>query len=402
MKEIYLDNAATTPCDPKVLKAMAPFWSENFGNPSSFNDAGREAKKALDQSRQKIARILGAKNQEVIFTSSATESNNLAILGTIRALKNKKSKIITTKIEHQSVLEPIKKLEKEGIKIHYLSVNEEGLIDLNEFKKNLTPDTVLISIIYADNETGSVQPIKKLAKIIKEFRKNNPYPYFHIDAAQAINHLDMNVNNLGVDLMTVSSHKIYGPKGIAGLYIRRGTKIEPLTYGGGQEFNLRPATEATPLIVGFAKALELNQKSKIKNKKYQESLRAYFVNGLYKLFPTIKINGPENQQNRIPHIINVTFPGIENEQLLLYLDKYGIRASAGSACASYNIEPSHVLLAIGLSKEEARSSIRISLGRQTTKTDLDYVLKVLPKVVKKIKELYPKDLKRYYYHGRTN
>ncbi|TSC91166.1 MAG: cysteine desulfurase [Parcubacteria group bacterium Gr01-1014_2] len=406
MREVYLDNAATTPCDQEVLKAMAPFWSKIYGNPSSFNDAGREAKKALDQSRQKIARILGAKNQEIIFTSSATEANNLAILGTIQALKNKKSKIITTKIEHQSVLGPIKKLEKEGIKIHYLSVNEEGLIDLNEFKKNLTPDTVLISIIYANNETGSVQLIKKLAKIIKEFKKNSQLtthnlqlPYFHIDAAQA-GSLDINVNNLGVDLMTVSSHKIYGPKGIALLYAKRETKIEPLTYGGGQEFNLRPATEAIPLIVGFAKALEITNNLQQTTYNKQEKLKEYFINKLKELFPIIKINGPENQQNRIPHIINVTLPGIENEQLLLHLDKYGIRASAGSACTSKEIEPSHVLLAIGLSKEEARSSIRFSFGK-TSKADLDYVLKILPKVVKKIKELYPKDLKKYYY-GRTN
>ena len=218
MSEIYLDNAATTPCDPKVLKAMEPFWSKIYGNPSSFNDVGRKAKKAIDQSRQKIARTLGAKNQEIIFTSSATEANNLAILGTIKSLKNKGSKIVTTRIEHQSVLEPVKKLEKEGIKVHYLSVNKEGLIDLNEFKKALTPDVLLISIIYTNNEIGSIQPIKKISKIIKEFRnskfeiRDSSYPYFHIDAAQAANHLDINVNNLGVDLMTISSHKIYGPK----------------------------------------------------------------------------------------------------------------------------------------------------------------------------------------------
>lgn len=396
-KEIYLDNAATTPCDSKILKAMEPYWSKIYGNPSSFNDAGREAKKTLDQSRQKIARTLGAKNQEVIFASSATETNNLAIFGIAKTLKDKNHKIITTSIEHQSVLEPIKKLGEYGFKIHYLSVNKEGLIDLNELKKALTPETVLISIIYANNETGSVQPIKKISKIIKEFKKDSEYPYFHTDAAQAAGHLDINVNNLGVDLMTVSSHKIYGPKGIAALYVRRGTKIEPIIYGGGQEFGLRSATEAVPLIVGLAKALEITNIKKVITSSKQEKLRAYFIKNLRDLFPKIKINGPENPKDRVPHIINLTFPGIENEQLLLHLDKYGIRASAGSACTSHEIEPSHVLLALGLPKEAARSSIRISLARETSKADLDYILKILPKVVKKIEGLYPKELKKHYY-----
>lgn len=417
MEEIYLDNAATTPCDPKALKAMGPFWSEIYGNSSSFNDAGRKAKKALNQARGKIARLLGAKNQEIIFTSSATEANNLAIFGTANGLKNKSwstqnnlsarpssqsvessgYKIITTTVEHHSVLEPIKKLEKDGIKIHYLPVSKEGLINLNEFKKTLTPDTALVSIIYTNNEIGSIQPIKKIAKILKDFKKDSAFPYFHTDAAQAAGHLDINVNNLGVDLMTISSHKIYGPKGIAALYIRRGTRIEPLFYGGGQEFGVRSATEPVPLIVGFSRALELAEKKQKENIKKGEFLRNYFIGKLKEIIPEVKINGPENEQNRVPHIISATFPKIENEQLLLYLDKYGIRASAGAACASSDIEPSHVLLAIGLKKNEARSTIRFSLGRQITKDNLDYVLKILPKVINKIKSLYPDNLKKYYY-----
>lgn len=397
MKEIYLDNAAATSCDPKVLKEMKPYWSSVFGNSSSFNDAGRKAKTAMDAARKKIARILGAKDQEIIFTSSATESNNLAILGTGGIIKNNNFKIITTKADHHSVLEPIKKLEKDGAKVIYLSTNKEGLIKLEEFKKALNPDTILVSIIYASNEIGSIQPIKKISKIIKESKNKSGYPYFHIDAAQAVAYLDMNVNNLGVDLMTLSSSKIHGPKGIAALYVRQGTKIEPLIYGGGQEFGLRSATQAVPLIVGFAKALEITERSKVKNKKKIEELRKYLIEGLKKTLPSVKINGPENPLGRVPSIINSTFPGIENEQLLLYLDKYKIRASAGSACASYDIEPSHVLRAIGLSKKEARSSIRFSLGRKNTKAEIDYVLKILPKMVKKVKGLYPKDLKKYYY-----
>lgn len=400
MREVYLDNAATTPCDPKVLKEMEVYWSKIYGNPSSFNDAGRKAKKAIDQSRQKIARLLGARNQEIIFTSSVTEANNLVTLGIAKTLP-KNSEIITTSIEHQSVLEPIKKLGEYGFKIHYLSVNKEGLIDLKEFEKTLTPKTALVSIIYANNEIGSVQPIKKIAKIIKESKKDSEYPYFHTDAAQAAGHLDINVNNLGIDLMTVSSQKIYGPKGIAALYIRRGTKIEPIIYGGGQEWGLRSSTEAVPLIAGFAKAMEIMNSKKLKAKSQQEKLRNYLISKLKESLPVIKINGPENLKDRVPHIINLTFPGIENEQLLLHLDKHRIRASAGSACSSKEIEPSHVLIAIGLSKNEARSSVRFSLGRQTTKTDLDYVLKILPKVVKKIEKLYPKDLKKHYY-GRIS
>src|SRR3989344_334361 len=400
MKEIYLDNAATTPCDQKILKKMESFWSKIYGNPSSFNDAGRNSKKNLDEARTKIAKILGAKNQEIIFTSSATESNNLAVFGVFKDLKNKKAEIITTPIEHPSILGPIKKLEKDGAKVHYLSVNKEGLIDLNEFKKTLTPDTVLVSIIYVNNEIGTIQPIKKIAKTVKEFRKNNPYPYLHIDAAQAGN-LDINVNNLGVDLMTLSSHKIYGPKGAAALYVRRGIEIEPIMYGGGQEFNLRPSTEAVPLIIGFASALEKTQKSKIKTLENQERLRNYFINELKRSVLTAKINGPKEKQNRNPNIINMTFPTIENEKLVLQLDKYGIRASAGSACTSKNIEPSHVLLAVGLSKKETRSSIRFSLGNKTSQADLSYVLKILPKMVKKIEGLYPKDLKKHYY-GRVD
>lgn len=397
-KEIYLDSAATTPCDPAVLKTMEPYWSEDYGNPSSFNDAGRKAKKALDEARQKIARTLGAKNQEVIFTSSATEANNLAVFGITKALKKTvaQSHIVTTNIEHHSVLEPIKTLEKEGTRVTFMPVNKGGLIKLDELKKLIEPGTILVSIIYANNEIGSIQPIKKISKIIKEIKKDG-LPYFHIDAAQAAGHLDINVNNLGVDLMTISSHKIYGPKGAAALYIRRETKIYPLTFGGGQEWGLRSATETVPLIVGFAKALEITNGKKQVANSTQGKLRNHLVDGLKKIFPEVKINGPENPKDRVPHIINATFPEIESEQLLLYLDKYGIRASAGSACTSREIEPSHVLLAIGLSKEAARSSIRFSLGRKTSKADLDYILKILPKVVKRIEKLYPKDLKKHYY-----
>jgi len=399
-KEIYLDNAASTPVDKEVLKAMNPYWSKIYGNPSSFNDAGRKAKETIDKSRKKIARILGAKTQEIIFTSSATEANNLAILGIIRSVKETNSlHVITTKIEHPAVLEPIKQAEKEKlITTTYLPVNSEGLINVSSLKKAIKSETVLVSIIYANNEIGAVQPIKKISKIIKqekEKRKKLPL-YFHTDAVQAVGHLDINVNNLGVDLMTISSHKIYGPKGIAALYVKRDTPLVPLFFGGGQEFNLRPSTEATPLIVGFSKALENITNNKTLNTQ-QAKLKKYFTDKLKKLFPEIKINGSQKPEESVPHIINITFPGIESEQILLYLDKHSIRASAGAACSSKDFKPSHVLTSIGLSKELARSSIRFSLGQQTTKADLDYAISVLVKIIKKIKKLYPGQLKKYYF-----
>lgn len=399
MKEIYLDNAASTPVDKKVIEAMEPYWSEIYGNPSSFNEAGRKARKAIDESREKIAKILGAKNHEIIFVSSATEANNLAILGTIRHIIKKYNispHIITTKIEHQTILEPIKNLE--GIKITFLPVNNNGIIKLSDLKKALRKETALVSIIYVNNEIGSVQPIKKISKIIKDHKeKNKKLPlYFHTDAVQAVGHLDINVNNLGVDLMTISSHKIYGPKGIAALYVRRGTLLTPLMFGGGQEFGLRSSTEATPLIVGFSKALEMITNDKKINIR-QAKLKKYFIDGLKNQFPEIKINGSQNLEESVPHIINITFPGIESEQILLYLDKYGIRASAGAACSSKDFKASHVLVAIGLSKNLARSSIRFSLGKQTTKKDIDYTLSALLKIIKKIKNLYPGQLKKYYF-----
>ena len=394
MKEIYLDNAATTSCEGQVLKAMQPYWSKIYGNPSSFNDAGREAKKALDQARKKIAILLGARSHELFFISSATEANNLAIFGAAKKA-GKKNHIIATTIEHHSVLEPMKELEKNGFDITYLPVNKEGVISPDELRKSIKVETFLISIIYANNEIGSVQPIKKISKIVREFKEKRLY--LHVDAAQAQSHLDLNVNNLGVDLMTLSSHKIHGPKGVAALYVRRGTELEPSFYGGGQEQGLRSSTEAVPLIAGFAKALELTKTSQELRIRNQEKLRNHFISGLKKVFPEVKINGPENPKDRVPHILSATFNGIESEQMLLYLDKHGIRASAGSACASKEIEPSHVLRAIGLSKEEAHSTVRFSFSRFTSKSEIDYLLKVLPKIVSKIQRIYPEEMRKQYY-----
>lgn len=404
MRKVYLDNAATTPIEKEVLKEMEPYFSKIYGNPSSFNESGRRAKKAIEESRKKVALILGAKQKEIIFTSSATEANNLAIFGLVNYFKKiqKKIHLITTQIEHPSILEPMKKLEKEGIEITYLKANKGGIISIYDLEKSIKKETILISIIYANNEIGSIQEIKKFGKVIKKFKnlklgaKFQP-PYFHTDASQATNFLDINVNNLGVDLMTISSHKIYGPKGIAALYLKRNVSLEPLIYGGGQEFGLRSSTEAVPLIKGFAKALEITEKSKEKNKIIQENLREYFLENLKKLMPEIKINGPKDKKHCLPNIINITFPEIENEQLLLYLDKYGVSASSGSACLTKELKPSYVLKAVGLTEKDARSSIRFSLGRKTTKKDLDYTINVLKKVIKKLKKIYPQEIKKHYF-----
>ncbi|MBI2627253.1 MAG: cysteine desulfurase [Parcubacteria group bacterium] len=430
-KEIYLDNAAATPVNEKVLKTMEPFSNIFYGNPSSFNDAGRQARKALDQSRRVIARFLGAQDREIIFTGSGTEANNMAILGLIKAVQGlsttnyqsrsprdrgfsikselpisnkRKPHVITTKIEHPSVLRPIQYLEKTGqVCATYLPVDKNGIIKLDDLKKALRPETILISIIYVNNEIGSVQPIKKISKFLKEFKSSKFQGsrfklIFHIDACQATGYLDMNVNNLGVDLMTINSSKIHGPKGIGALYIRQGTPIQPLVLGGGQEGGLRSGTENVAGIVGLAEAIEIIQKSKLKNQNFNsklKSFKSYFIENILRSIPNARING--NVDESVPHIISITIPDIEAEAVLLMLDKYGIRASAGAACSAHDMEVSHVLTAIGLSKKDARATLRFSLGRQNAKEEVDYVIKILPKVVKEFHRLYPENLKNSYY-----
>lgn len=407
MKEIYLDYAAATPVRPEVKKEMNRFWNVDFGNPSSFNDSGRKARKAVEDARDKIRRILGvSKADKVVFTGSGTESCNLAILGL--AKKFKAGHIITTEIEHKAVLEPINYLKNKGFKITYLKVNENGLINLSDLEKAIRKDTILISIIYANNEIGTIQQIKKIGKIIKATRDKRQafvpssgrggtsrIPFFHIDACQASGYLDINANNLGVDLMSLNAAKIYGPKGIGLLYVRNGTPIESLIFGGGQESKLRSGTEAVPLITGFAKALELAEKEKEKESKRLIELRDYFFNRIQKLIPEVKING--DLENRLPNNINISIPDVESEQILLRYDLKGIRASSGSACTARDLEVSHVLRAIGLNKKYGRGSLRFSMGRSTSKKDLDHVLKSLVEIIKELKKIYPEKLRREYY-----
>jgi len=382
----YLDNAAATPVDPAVEREMQ-IASKIYGNPSSFNDAGREARKKINESRLLVARFLGAQSGEVVFTSSGSESNNMAILGKARAFPDG-GEIITTVIEHKSVLEPVRALKKEGWKITHLRVDKSGLIDIEELKKKLNSRVRLVSVMYANNEIGSIQPIAKIGKILKEFNKKFKDPIrqilFHVDACQASVYLDMNVNNLGVNLMTFNGSKIYGPRGSAVLYKKRGVRLEPLVYGGDQEYNLRAGTENLPAIAGLAKAISLIDRKR--DSERDSKLRDYFMEELIRRGLGM-INGPFGK-DRLPNNINISIQGISDEHLLLELDKYRIRASSGSACTARSVEPSHVLKAIGVDKKHLGGALRFSLGRQTTKKEIDYVLKVLSKTVADLKKRY--------------
>ena len=408
-KEIYLDNAASTPVDLLVKKEMMKAV-EIYGNPSSFNDIGRIAKKEVVKSRQNVARFIGAKQEEVIFTSSGSEANNMAILGLANS-QSRPLEIITTPIEHPSVLEPIKELGDRGWKVTYLKVDSEGLIDLDDLKKKLNSRVFLISVIYANNEIGTIQPIKKISRVISDFRNSklansnfkNQLPrsrqggaeggpitdyrlLFHTDACQAAGYLDMNVNNLGVDLLTFNGSKIYGSKGIGVLYFRRGVPLRPLIFGGNQEHGFRAGTENLPAIAGLATAVSLVKKE---DKQKIAELRDYFLDKIQRAMPDIKINGPLGDR-RLLNNINISIPGLDSENLLLELDKYGIYAGSGSACTAHSIEPSHVLKAIGVESKYLTGVLRLSLGRQTTKKNVDYVLEVLPRVVTDLYKRYKK------------
>ncbi|MFC1612534.1 cysteine desulfurase family protein [Patescibacteria group bacterium] len=387
MKKIYLDNAATTPVRPEVLEEMTPFFDKKFGNPSSFHSPGKEAKDAMENAREKIAKILDCRISEIIFTAGGTESDNLAILGVARTNKDKGKHIITSKIEHPAVLRACEQLEHEGFEVSYINVDKEGLIKLDELKKALRKDTILVSIMYANNEIGTIEPIKEVAKLLRDKtdKKKNKFPYFHTDACQAAGVLDINILRLGVDLLTFNGSKIYGPKGIGTLFIKKGVNIKPLVYGGGQESGLRGGTENVPAIVGLAKALEFAQKEKDSENKRLTKLRSILIEGILKNIKNAKLNG--HPEKRLPNNINISIPRVEGEAMVLYLDSKGVFCSTGSACSSNSLKPSHVLLAIGRSHELAHNSLRFTLGKSTTKADIDYVIKILPGIVKKLTEI---------------
>ncbi|MEK9175569.1 MAG: cysteine desulfurase family protein [Patescibacteria group bacterium] len=405
MKRVYLDNAAATKMDPRVRETMKPYFVGEFGNAGGLYQEGRRAKKTLDDARESIARNLGARAEEIIFTSGGTESDNLAIFGVADAVRlefclGTSFHIITTKFEHHAVLEPVKQLEKKGFNVTYLDVGSEGIINPNDVRTALRPETILVTIMYANNEIGTIQPIREISKIIKEYRTQKhvaissssggeiaKWPYFHTDACQASGYLDTNVNNLGVDLMTINGSKIYGPKGIGLLYRRMGTKIKPMIYGGNQEMRLRAGTENISLIVGLAKAIKIVQEARITETKRLTSLRDYFIFELQKRIPKVVLNG--HATKRLPNNINVSILDIEGESLLLYCDAKGISFSTGSACTSDSLDPSHVILALGKPYEFAHSSMRFTLGRDTTKEDIDYVLAKLPTIVERLRVISP-------------
>jgi cysteine desulfurase len=386
MKKVYLDYAATTLVRPEALEAMAPYWSEKFGNPSSIHSWGREAREAVEYSRAAVAAALGAEPEEIIFTSSTTTSDNLVILGVTGNSKQETgdNHLITSVIEHHAVLDVFKHLEEEGFSVAYLPVGPTGIVDLKALESAIKPETILVSVMWANNEVGTIEPLEEIAKIVKA---QNPKTYVHTDAATVVEYLPIEVKKLGVDLLSLGAHKFGGPKGVGILYIKKGTKIDPITYGGHHEEGLWPGTEAVPLIVGVAKALELAASSKQQVASRVTELRDKLIKGVLEKIPEAFLTG--DPVKRLPDIASFRFNGAEGEAILLRLDAEGIAASSGSACTSGELKPSHVLLAMGIKPEEAHGSVRFSLGRGTTEEEIDYVLEKLPVIIKELRALAP-------------
>lgn len=382
MRRVYLDHNATTPLAPEVLRAMTPYLTEEFGNASSIHSVGQRARAGVEQARSQVAALLGAREKEIVFTSGGTEADNLAIRGVVGASQRARKHVITSAIEHHAVLNTCQALEAEGVSISYVPVSRGGLVDPEEVRRALTPDTVLITIMHANNELGTVQPIAEIAAIAREHK----IP-FHTDAVQAVGKLPLDVNELGVDLLSLSAHKFYGPKGVGALYIRRNLPLKPLLFGGHHERDRRPGTENVAGIVGLGAAAELAT-AHLKNEASRlAALRDELEARLLDRVPHAGFNG--DRARRTPNTTNLYFDFVEGEPLVIALDLKGIAVSTGAACSSGAVEPSHVLTAIGLPAERARASLRFSLGRSTTRDDIDYVGEVLPAVVEHLRELSP-------------
>lgn len=397
-KIIYLDNAATTRTDKKVLKAMLPYFGEKYGNPMAIYSLGQEAREAIESAREKVAKFLNCTPTKIIFTSGATESNNLALKGVIEFWKKnnpeKVPHIIISAFEHHCIYEPCKALEKNKLaEITYLPVYKDGIVKAEDIKKAIRPNTILVSVMYVNNEIGTVQPIASIGKIISEIRNknNSKYPLFHTDATQGVQYFDCDVEKLNVDLLSLSAHKIYGPKGIGALYARKNIPLKRIQEGGEQEFSLRAGTHNVPGIVGLGKAIEL-----IKNNKAPEilKLRNYLIEKGLKEIPGSYLNG--SKEKRSPNNVNLRFDNVEGESLVLALDIEGVCASTGSACSSGTLEPSHVLMALGLKHEQAHGSLRLTLSKHTTKKEIDLTVKILGDVIKRLREISGKLLKEYY------
>lgn len=382
MKKIYLDYAATTPMHPAVAKAMQGYFSEDFGNPSSLHSIGQKAKDAVEQARYEVAHILGAKPKEIIFTSGGSESNNFAIKGVAHAMKDKGNHIITSKIEHHAVLEPYHFLQKNGFDVTFLSVDNYGVVDPDDVKKAIIDKTILVSIMHANNEIGTIEPIEEISKICRD-----KGVYLHIDAVQSFGSLDTNVDKLGVDLLSISAHKFYGPKGVGLLYIKQGTRISPLIHGGAQEWNKRASTHNVPGIVGLVKAAQLAIVEKDERIKRYSHLRDKLIKLIFEKIEDVKLNG--HPEKRLPNNCHIILKYVEGESMLLKLDAIGIEVATGSACSSGSLEPSHVLLSIGITPEDAHGSLRLTIGRLTTEQDIDYVAEHLPKIVADLRRMSP-------------
>lgn len=382
MKTIYFDNNATTQTDEEVLKAMLPYFVENYGNPSSIYKIGRENRKAVEEARKKVATALNCEPDEIYFTSGGSEADNTAIRGIAYQYQKKGNHIITSKIEHPAVLETCKQLEKEGFEVTYVGVKENGILDLEELKSAIKATTILISVMFANNEIGTIQPIQEIGEIAQKH-----HIFFHTDAVQAVGSVSIDVKALHIDALSLSAHKFYGPKGIGALYMKKGIQFGKLINGGHQEKNKRAGTENVPGIVGLGKAIELAYENLEEHNKTIQALRDYYVAQVEEKIPYIHING--DQKKRLPGNSNISFRFIEGEGLLLNLDLKGICASSGSACTSGSLDPSHVLLAIGLPHEIAHGSLRISIGKYNTKEEIDYVVENLVEIVGRLREMSP-------------
>ena len=386
MSTIYMDHGATTPMRSEVLDAMMPFFTESFGNPSSIYTLAQESRNVMEESRRLVAHAIGARSSEICFTSGGTESDNSAIKGVAMAMKNLGDHIITTSIEHHAVLHTCHQMEQFGFNVTYIPVDDNGIVSVNDVINAITDKTVLVSIMLANNEIGTIQPIKEISEKIKQYAETKERTIIiHTDAVQAVGHIPVNVKDLGVDILSMSAHKFYGPRGVGAMYIKRGTPFEPLIMGGGQERQRRSGTENIPGIVGLSKALELSIEDMELESIRQIAIRDHIFDYLESNIEGMLINGDRN--NRLPNNVNISFSGIEGESVLLALDLSGVSASSGSACSSASVEPSHVLLSIGRSAEQARGTVRITIGKSTTDDDVEYLLNLLPNIVMKLKNM---------------
>jgi len=383
MRRVYMDNNATTRTREEVISAMLPYFGEIYGNASSIHGFGRAARVAVNDARALVAGLLGAASiEEIIFTAGGTEADNLAIKGAAHALKSKGNHIITSAIEHQAVLNTCKFLEKEGYKVSYIGVDEYGIIKLDELKEAITDKTILITVMHANNEVGTIEPIEEIGKMAKERGI-----YFHTDAVQTVGKLPIDLKKMNIDLLSMSGHKLYGPKGIGALYIRKGTKITPQMLGGHHEMGKRAGTENVPGIVGLGKACEIAGKELEAEGEKLTGLRDYFYKGMTAKMEDVRLNG--HPEKRLPNTLNVGFKYLEGESIILNLDMEGVGVSTGSACTSGSLEPSHVLNAMGVDAAEIQGSVRFSLGRDNTKEDVDYALSVLPPIIKRLRDMSP-------------